>query len=297
MKWMCASRAPGGEDLALAGDGFGRRSDDDVDAGLDVGIAGLADAGDLAVLDADVGLDDAPVVDDQRIGDDRVDGAFAARELRLAHAVADDLAATEFHLLAIGGEVPLHLDDEVGIGKADLVAGGRAEHVGIGLAGNPVGHGSASPAASGGACGTAAMEPTQGSSECAMIGQTMKRTKGFAMTRLRVALAAMALSLVAALPAAAGSGNDRAIRDLETLRTVDRVVVIDVAQGSDRHIGAKRAHHSVQPLTPLQVAIAQNPALVEAINRTVWSFDLKSVYAAKVVGYTVYLYEGEPPLM
>jgi hypothetical protein len=130
-----------------------------------------------------------------------------------------------------------------------------------------------------------------------MIGQTMMRTKGFAMTRLRVALAAMALSLVAALPAAAGSGNDRAIRDLETLRTVDRVVVIDVAQGSDRHIGAKRAHHSVQPLTPLQVAIVQNPALIEAINRTVWSFDLKSVYAAKVVGHTVYLYEGEPPLM
>ena len=118
-----------------------RRADDDVDAGLDVGIAGLADADDLAVLDADVGLDDAPVVDDQRIGDDRVDGAFAARELRLAHAVADDLAAAELHLLAIGGEVLLHLDDEVGIGEADLVAGGRAEHIGIGVAGNPVGHG------------------------------------------------------------------------------------------------------------------------------------------------------------
>ncbi len=49
---------------------------DDVDAGLDVRVAGLADAGDAAVLDADVGLVDAPVVDDQRVGDDGVDGAF-----------------------------------------------------------------------------------------------------------------------------------------------------------------------------------------------------------------------------
>ncbi len=74
--------AAGGEDLALAGDRLGARADDDVDAGLDVRIAGLADAGDPAVLDADVGLDDAPVVDDQRVGDDRVDGAFGAGRLR-----------------------------------------------------------------------------------------------------------------------------------------------------------------------------------------------------------------------
>ena len=131
----------GGEDLAFAGDRLGARADDDVDAGLDVRVAGLADADDLAVLDADVGLDDAPVVDDQRVGDDRIDGALAARELRLAHAVADDLAAAELHLLAVGGEVLLHLDDQVGVGEAHLVAGGRAEHLGIGGAGNAVGHG------------------------------------------------------------------------------------------------------------------------------------------------------------
>ena len=69
--------AAGGDDLAFAGDHLGARADDDVDAGLDVGVAGLADRGDAAVLDADVGLDDAPVVEDQRIGDDGVDGALA----------------------------------------------------------------------------------------------------------------------------------------------------------------------------------------------------------------------------
>ncbi len=84
------------------------------------------------------------VIDDQRIGDDRVDGALGARDLALAHAVADHLAAAELHLLAIGGEVALDLDDQVGVGEAHLVAGGRAEHLGIGGAGNAGGHGSGS---------------------------------------------------------------------------------------------------------------------------------------------------------
>ena len=69
----------GGEDLALAGDRLGPRADDDVDAGLGVGVAGLADGGDPPVAQADVGLVDAGVVDDQRVGDDRVDRALGAR--------------------------------------------------------------------------------------------------------------------------------------------------------------------------------------------------------------------------
>ena len=128
----------------------------------------------------------------------------------------------------------------------------------------------------------------------------MKPMKGFTMTRLGAALAAggliCGLCLLAVLPAQAGSGNDRAIRDLRTLRTVDRVVVVD-ASATSRWIWAKRAHNSVMPLSPLQSAIVRNRPLIDAINRTVWSFDLKSVYAARVEGYTVYLYEGEPPPM
>ena len=66
MKWMCVSMPPAVSDAAFAGDDLGARADHDVDAGLDVGVAGLADRRDAAVLDADVGLDDAPVVEDQR---------------------------------------------------------------------------------------------------------------------------------------------------------------------------------------------------------------------------------------
>jgi hypothetical protein len=45
MKWMCAVDAAGGGDQSFAGNGLGAGTDDDVHARLDVGVAGLADAG------------------------------------------------------------------------------------------------------------------------------------------------------------------------------------------------------------------------------------------------------------
>ena len=71
--------AAGREDLAFAGDRFGAGADDDRDVRLRVGIAGLAYADDAAVLDADVGFDDAPVVEDQRVRDDDVDAVGRVR--------------------------------------------------------------------------------------------------------------------------------------------------------------------------------------------------------------------------
>ena len=67
-----------------------------------------------------------------------VSTAPGARRLRLAHAVADDLAAAEFHFLAemVSPSPPRR---EFGVGEADAVADGGAEHVGIGGAGE-MGH-------------------------------------------------------------------------------------------------------------------------------------------------------------
>ena len=109
--------ASGRYDHALARDDLGRRADHDVDAGLNVGIAGLADGADATVLDADVGFDDAPVIDDQRVGDHRV-GHVAGAALALPHAVADHLAAAELHLLAVDGVVLLDLDPQIGVRQA-----------------------------------------------------------------------------------------------------------------------------------------------------------------------------------
>jgi hypothetical protein len=131
--------AAGGDDHSLAGDDLGTPADGNRHARLDVRIAGLADAGDASALDGDVGLDDSPVVDDQRVGDHRV-GDIGSKLLALPHAVADDLAAAELDLLAVDGEIVLDGDPQLGVGQAHAVADGRAEHLGIGLARDPDAH-------------------------------------------------------------------------------------------------------------------------------------------------------------
>ena len=55
----------------------------------------------------------------------------AGRGGRLAHAVADHLAAAELRFVAVDGEVLLDLDEKFGVREADAVARGRAEHVRI----------------------------------------------------------------------------------------------------------------------------------------------------------------------
>src|SRR5262249_1082478 len=63
--------ATGSDNLAFTRDRLSAGSDDDVDIGLDVGIAGLADRRNPSVLDGDVRLHDSPMIKDQRVRDDR----------------------------------------------------------------------------------------------------------------------------------------------------------------------------------------------------------------------------------
>ena len=112
MKWMCVSKPPAVRILPSPAITSVPGPMMIVDAGLDVGVAGLADAGDAPIVQADIGFDDAPMIDDDRVGDHGVDGAVGARDLRLAHAVANDLAAAELHLLAVDREVLLDLDEQ-----------------------------------------------------------------------------------------------------------------------------------------------------------------------------------------
>ncbi len=132
---------PAVRNLAFAGNRLCRRADNDCHARLRIGVARLADGVDAPVLQAHIRFVDAAMVDDDDVGDDGIDSALGPRRLALAHAVANDLATAEFHFLAIGRVVLLDLDEEFGIGKTHLVADGRAEHAGIGGAGNLVRHG------------------------------------------------------------------------------------------------------------------------------------------------------------
>src|SRR5260370_37617336 len=87
-----------------------------------------------------MGLHISPVIENEGVGDDRINGALAAGTWGLTHAIADDFPASELHLLAICREVLLHLDDEVGIREAHLVADRRAKHLRIVGTTHSVGH-------------------------------------------------------------------------------------------------------------------------------------------------------------
>src|SRR6266852_5568843 len=124
--------AAGGDNVTFTGDHLGSRTDNNVDVRLDVRIAGFAYGGNTSFLNADVGLHNSPVIENQGVSDDGINRALAARTLRLAHAVANDFPTSELHLLAVHSEILLHLDDKIGICKAHLVTNGWAKHLRIG---------------------------------------------------------------------------------------------------------------------------------------------------------------------
>ena len=112
----------GREDQAFTGDDVGTGADDQpgIDSIHNVRIAGFADGADQPVFDAHVGLDNAPVIDNQGIGDDQVRHVY--RGGGLAHAIANCLASAELDLVTIDGAVFLDLDDQVCISQADPVS-------------------------------------------------------------------------------------------------------------------------------------------------------------------------------
>ena len=130
----------GGDDLAVAGDHLGRRSDDQLrmHPRHRVGIACLAQCDDPSVPDTQVGLDDSPVVEHHHAGDDGVGGAVGARGAALPHGLADHLAATEHRFLTgqsrATGAVLGDLDQQVGVGEPDPVAGGGPEQLRVPVA-------------------------------------------------------------------------------------------------------------------------------------------------------------------
>ena len=87
------------------------------------GLPALPSADDPPVLDRDVALDDAPVIEHDDVRDHRVGRAVDAHALQ--HRLADRLAAAEHRLVAADAAVLLDLQPEVGVGQPHPVADGR----------------------------------------------------------------------------------------------------------------------------------------------------------------------------
>jgi len=128
----------GGDDVTFAGNHFGGGSDDHVgvDAILNAGVPAVADADNVAVFYADIRFDYALFgVEDSGVGDYEVERVVVGGEGRLAHAVADDLAAAEFDFVAVaavfGNEVTLHFYKNISVAQANLVTDCGAEHFSV----------------------------------------------------------------------------------------------------------------------------------------------------------------------
>src|SRR5258708_9381005 len=90
----------------LTGHDLGSGANHDLDAGLDVGVAGSSNPQDAPLFDSDVRLDDAPVVENHGVGDHGVCNPSAG-ELALSHAITNDFSTSELRLLAEDGGVDL----------------------------------------------------------------------------------------------------------------------------------------------------------------------------------------------
>ncbi len=113
-----------------------------VDAVHRLRVAGLADPGDAAVLDADVALDDAlHRVDHEHVRDHEVERAVGRRDGAVrAEAVAHRLAAAEHGLVAGHEQVALDLRPQLRVAEPDAVARRRAEQLRVLLAGDLLAH-------------------------------------------------------------------------------------------------------------------------------------------------------------
>src|SRR5262249_40965217 len=113
--------AAGRGDQVFAGDHLGPRTDDElrIDLILNERIARLADAHDSPGADADVAFDNAPMVEDNGVGDDEIERRFPPHpcpsptkgrgKRRFSLAVANHLAAAELHFLTVNCVILLDL--------------------------------------------------------------------------------------------------------------------------------------------------------------------------------------------
>ena len=129
MKWTCASMppavtirsSPAITSVPATDDHAGRHTVHDV------GIAGLADRDDTPAADANVGLDDSPVVEDYGVGDDEVERALGrSTQWRIGPYRRAELCRRRIWLLRRQRQISFDFDEQIGVGQADAVARGRA---------------------------------------------------------------------------------------------------------------------------------------------------------------------------
>ena len=118
--------------LAVAHRGAAGDDQAGIDAVHDGGIAGLAEADDAAMADAEVALDDPEHgIDDDDVAEQEIQRPVRAGDAGHADAVAQGLAAAVQAFVAVDRVVLRHHGRQRGVAEADGVAGGRAVKRGV----------------------------------------------------------------------------------------------------------------------------------------------------------------------
>jgi len=124
------------DDHAFATDDFSAGANDDVYARLGVWVASFANGSNAIAFEANVGFHNAPVVNDEGIGEHAIHGALCVGALRLRHAIANGFATTKFHFFAVAAglqsEIFFYFNNEVCVGQANSIAHSGAKHFCIG---------------------------------------------------------------------------------------------------------------------------------------------------------------------
>ena len=95
----------------------------------DCRIAGFSDTLDLSIFDSDICLYNSCIVQNQRIGDDKVKITVTALRLYgLSHSITDRLAAAKFDLIPVMGVIFFHLDHKTCICQSHFIPNSRAVH-------------------------------------------------------------------------------------------------------------------------------------------------------------------------
>ena len=134
MKWICVSMPPAVMILPSA-------ESTSVQAPISIPfvtpsirseLPGFADADDAAIANADIGLDDAPPIDDDGIRDDKIERTLrAGGRRRLPHAVANDFAAAELRLFTRHGQIARDFNQQIRVGQTNAITGRRAIQIGV----------------------------------------------------------------------------------------------------------------------------------------------------------------------
>src|SRR5690606_26143514 len=108
-------------------------TNDDVNAGLNIGIAGFANLVNAASLDTDISFNDAPVIKDEYIGNHHID-AVGVIALTLTHAITDHLTTAKFDFFTVDRVIFFDSDPQFCIAQSHAIADGGAKDFGVSLA-------------------------------------------------------------------------------------------------------------------------------------------------------------------